>query len=64
MLIQSPASKNHLINRQYEIDAQKLKEMQKCNLFNERTFYRAFLNDVECKKISHYLLSVYFKIPS
>ena len=51
MLIQSPAYKHHLQNIQNEIDAKKLHELQKLNLFNEKTFYRAFVRDMfEAKK--------------
>lgn len=46
MPMQSPAYKNHLRNLQNEIDAEKLHELQKLNLFNEKTFYRAFIQDM------------------
>jgi len=51
MPINSPAYRNHLRNLQNEIDAKKLKELQKLHLFNERTFYHAFTRDLlESKK--------------
>lgn len=51
MLNQSPAYRNHLRNLQNEVDAKKLHELQKLNLFNEKTFYRAFVRDMlEAKK--------------
>lgn len=46
MLSQSPAYKRHLQNLQNEIDAKKLQELQKLDLFNEKTFYRAFVRDM------------------
>lgn len=46
MPMQSPAYKNHLRNIQNEIDAKKFHELQKLNLFNEKTFYRAFVEDM------------------
>lgn len=46
MSAKSPAYKNHLRNLQNEIDAKKLHEMQKLHLFNEKTFYRAFVDDM------------------
>lgn len=49
--MQSPAYKRHMQNIQNEIDAKKLHEQQKLNLFNEKTFYRAFIRDMlEAKK--------------
>ncbi len=51
MLIQSPAYRNHLRNLQNEADAEKLHDLRKINLFNEKTFYRAFVRDMlEAKK--------------
>lgn len=51
MPIQSPAYRQHLRNRQNAIDSEKLQELQKLKLFNERTFYRAFTIDMlEAKK--------------
>ena len=46
MPIQSPAYQNHLRNLQNEADAQKLHELRKLNLFNEKTFYREFISDM------------------
>ena len=46
MSMQSPAYKKYLINRQNAIDADKLHELQKPNLFNAKTFYRAFVQDM------------------
>lgn len=51
MPIQSPAYRNHLRNLQNEADAQKLHELQKLDLYNEKTFYKAFVHDMlEAKK--------------
>jgi len=51
MPINSPAYRNHLRNLQNEIDSKKLKELQTLDLFNEKTFYRAFTKDLfESKK--------------
>lgn len=46
MPIQSPAYKNHLRNLQNEIDAEKFHELQKLDLYNEQTFYKAFVEDI------------------
>ena len=46
MPIQSPAYKNHLRNLQNEIDAEKFHVLQKLDLYNEKTFYKAFVEDV------------------
>jgi len=46
MLQQSPAYRQHLTNIQNEVDAKKLKQMQKGNLFNEKSFYQAFTKDM------------------
>jgi phosphatidylserine/phosphatidylglycerophosphate/cardiolipin synthase-like enzyme len=46
MPIQSPAYKNHLRNLQNEIDAKKFHKLQKLDLFNEKTFYKAFIEDM------------------
>jgi phosphatidylserine/phosphatidylglycerophosphate/cardiolipin synthase-like enzyme len=46
MPIQSPALRQHLTNIQNEIDAKKLHELQKLDLYNERTFYRVFVQDM------------------
>lgn len=51
MSIKLPAYKNYLRNRQNAIDAEKLQEMQKLDLYNEKTFYKAFVRDLlEVKK--------------
>jgi len=50
MLNQSPAYRQHLVNIQNEIDSKKLKEMQKGNLFNEKSFYQAFVKDMLAAK--------------
>lgn len=46
MPTQSPAYKNHLRNLQNEIDAEKFHKLQKLDLFNEKTFYKAFVDDM------------------
>lgn len=46
MSSQSPALKRYYTNRQNQIDAQKLRELQPGNLFNEKTFYPAFVKDL------------------
>jgi hypothetical protein len=46
MITQTPAYKNHLRNIQNEIDAEKLQELRKLHLFDEKTFYRAFVDDL------------------
>lgn len=43
---QSPAYRRHLENLQNEIDAEKLHELQKLDLYNEKNFYRAFVEDL------------------
>ncbi len=50
MLRQSPAYRQHLTNIQNEVDAKKLKQMQKGNLFNEKSFYQAFVKDMLAAK--------------
>lgn len=50
MLQQSPAYRQHQINIQNEIDSKKLKQMQKGNLFNEKSFYQAFTKDMLAAK--------------
>jgi phosphatidylserine/phosphatidylglycerophosphate/cardiolipin synthase-like enzyme len=50
MLVQSPSYKNHLRIIQNEIDAEKLKNLQNLNLFNEKTFYQAFVKDMLAAK--------------
>ena len=50
MLRQTPAYRQHLTNIQNEVDAKKLKEMQKGNLFNEKNFYQAFVRDMLATK--------------
>lgn len=47
MPIQSPAYRNHLRNLQNEADAQKLHELQKLDLYNEKTFYPVFVKDLQ-----------------
>ncbi len=46
MLPQTPTYKRYLTNRQNAFDSEKLKEIQKPNLFNEKTFYPAFIKDM------------------
>ena len=46
MLAQSPAYRNHLRNLRNEADAQKLRDLKKLNLFNEKTFYKEFVKDM------------------
>jgi phosphatidylserine/phosphatidylglycerophosphate/cardiolipin synthase-like enzyme len=46
MPIQSPAYKRHLENLQNEFDAKKYHELQKPDLFSEKTFYKAFVEDM------------------
>jgi len=46
MPTQSPAYKNHLRNLQNEIDAEKFHKLQKLDLFNEKTFYKVFVDDM------------------
>jgi hypothetical protein len=46
MPIQSPSHKRHLENLQNEFDAKKYHELQKLDLFNEKTFYKAFVEDM------------------
>jgi phosphatidylserine/phosphatidylglycerophosphate/cardiolipin synthase-like enzyme len=50
MIQQSPALRQHLVNIQNEIDAKKLRELQKGNLFNEKTFYHTFVKDMLAAK--------------
>ena len=50
MLTQTPALRQHFINNQNAIDAEKLHELQKCHLFNEKTFYHAFVKDMLAAK--------------
>jgi len=42
----SPSYKRHLENLQNEFDAKKYHELQKLDLFNEKTFYKAFVGDM------------------
>jgi len=44
--MKSPSYQRFLQNRQNEIDAKKLQEMKKLDLYNEKTFYRAFVRDM------------------
>ncbi len=44
--MQSPAYKRHLENLQNEFDAKKYHELQKLDLYNEKTFYKAFVEDM------------------
>lgn len=46
MLQQSPAYRNHLRNLQNEVDAKKFKDIQTNNLFNEKSFFKAFVSDM------------------
>ena len=46
MPVQSPSYKRHLENLQNEFDAKKYHELQKLDLFNEKTFYKAFVEDM------------------
>ena len=50
MLQQSPKLKQHFVNQQNAVDAEKLRELQKCHLFNEKTFYPAFIKDMLAAK--------------
>ena len=46
----SPSHKRHLENRQNEIDAEKYRKSRKLDLYNEKTFYRAFSRDLLAAK--------------
>lgn len=46
MPIQSPTYRRHLENLQNEADAKKFREIQKLDLYNEKTFYPAFVRDL------------------
>lgn len=47
----SPSYKRHLENMQNEFDAEKYRELRTLDLYNEKTFYRAFVKDLhEAKK--------------
>jgi len=46
MFNQNGAFKDYLANRQKTIDSEKSLELQTSNLFNDKTFYRAFVNDM------------------
>ena len=46
MSVQSPAYKNYLKNRQNAFDSEKLQEIRKDSLYNEKTFYGAFIKDM------------------
>ncbi len=44
--MQSPAYKNHLRNLQNKIDAEKFHKLEKLDLYSEKTFYKAFVDDM------------------
>lgn len=44
--MQSPAYKRHLEKMQNEWDAEKYRESRALDLYNEKTFYRTFVNDL------------------
>lgn len=46
MPVQSPAYRRHLKNLQNEADAEKFHKIQKLYLYNEKTFYKAFVEDM------------------
>jgi len=46
MSVMSPSYKRHLENRQNEEDAEKYRESRILDLYNERTFYPAFVRDI------------------
>jgi len=46
MQTQSLSYKNYLRRRQNEIDAERYKNLKKLNLYDEKTFYRAFTKDL------------------
>jgi len=46
MRTQSLAYKNYLRRRQNEIDAEKYRNLKKLDLYDEKTFYRAFTKDL------------------
>ncbi len=46
MPVMSPSYKRHLENRQNEQDAKKYRESRMLDLYNERTFYPAFVRDM------------------
>jgi phosphatidylserine/phosphatidylglycerophosphate/cardiolipin synthase-like enzyme len=46
MSVMSPSYKRHLENMQNEFDAEKYRESRMLDLYNERTFYPAFVRDM------------------
>lgn len=51
MFNQTQAFREYLTNRQNTINSEKSQELQNSDLFNEKTFYRAFISDMlEAKK--------------
>jgi phosphatidylserine/phosphatidylglycerophosphate/cardiolipin synthase-like enzyme len=46
MSVMSPSYKRHLENMQNEFDAEKFRESRILDLYNERTFYPAFVRDM------------------
>lgn len=46
MPVMSPSYKRHLENLQNEFDAKKYHELQKLDLFNEKIFYKVFVEDM------------------
>lgn len=51
MSVMSPSYKRHLENMQNEFDAEKYRESRMLDLYNEKTFYPAFVKDLlEAKK--------------
>jgi phosphatidylserine/phosphatidylglycerophosphate/cardiolipin synthase-like enzyme len=49
-MIQSPAFRQYLLNKQNAVDAEKLHELKNDRLFNEKTFYPAFVKDMLAAK--------------
>lgn len=43
----SPAMNRHFENHQNEIDAEKYRQSRTLDLYNEKTFYRAFMQDLQ-----------------
>jgi hypothetical protein len=50
MPVMSPSYKRHLENLQNEFDAKKYHELQKLDLYNENTFYKALIADMLAAK--------------
>lgn len=51
MPVMSPSYKRHLVNMQNEFDAEKYRQSRTIDLYNEKSFYRAFVKDLrEAKK--------------